>query len=302
MYDFGMSNPQEGASPQGLAPTARIKMTDQKVANTLLPAALVKAQAEVKVALKGSTNTFHHYKYASAEEVLTVGRDALNDNGLSFSPTEETIIALPAGVNADDMGGAPCILRIVFLLEHTSGESRTMETHVPVCPERSKQGGWSRPLDKALFGARTESLGYALRDLLLIPRVDAPNVSGRGDNGDRQAPPQNRDQRPPQRQQQPPVRQEQPKQAPANAAGPSAKVAAPTEEQAQQLAALKASWVARMGEATDKVQLQAIAKEIGAGPFAQGSTERGDLLKTWGDAMKRIDPTWAPAKKKAAQA
>ena len=38
-----------------------------------------------------------------------------------------------------------------------------------------------RPEDKAEFGARTESYGYALRDLLGLPRIDAAAPSGRDD-------------------------------------------------------------------------------------------------------------------------
>ena len=145
-------------------------------AKALLPAALVKAQREVQVALKASKNDFHKYRYASAEEVLTVARDALNDNGLSLSPLSENIVPMPAGVTD---GAAPCLLHARYILEHEGGESRVIETHVPIVPEKG------RPLDKALFGARTESLGYVLRDLLLIPRVDAPDVSGRADRGER---------------------------------------------------------------------------------------------------------------------
>lgn len=162
-------------------------MTTEKAESPKLPAALVKAQSEVKAALKGSTNAHHGYRYASAEEVLTVGRDALNDNALTLSPVSELFAPLPGLPGEAEAGGAVYLLHTVYQLQHESGEARTIETHVPICPERAKSGGWARPLDKALFGARTEALGYLLRDLLLIPRVDAPDVSGRGDRGE--APP-----------------------------------------------------------------------------------------------------------------
>lgn len=159
-------------------------MASDNVTKTSLASALLKAQREVQAALKGSKNNFHNYKYASAEEVLTVGRDALNDAGLSLFPSAERIIPLPSGTPAEQ-GGATCLLHAVYVLMHEGGETREIETHVPICPEQSSKGGWARPLDKALFGARTESLGYVLRDLLLIPRVDAPDVSGRADRGER---------------------------------------------------------------------------------------------------------------------
>lgn len=143
-----------------------------------LAAALCQAQIAVLAAEKTSTNEFHGYKYASAETIIVVGRDALNAAGLTLSPTASSFEAFPTGAN---FGGAVGLLRSTFLLEHQSGAKRELTSDTPVCPEQGKTSGWSRPLDKALFGARTEALGYALRDLLLIPRSDAPSVSGRGD-------------------------------------------------------------------------------------------------------------------------
>jgi hypothetical protein len=143
-----------------------------------LSAALCRAQVAVLAAQKTSTNDFHNYKYASAETIIVVGGDALNANGLTLSLTSASFEAFPDGAT---FGGAVGLLRSTFLLEHAHGASRVLTSDTPVCPEAGKTSGWSRPLDKALFGARTEALGYALRDLLLIPREDAPNVSGRTD-------------------------------------------------------------------------------------------------------------------------
>lgn len=147
----------------------------------VLASALVKAQQCVKVALKTSTNDYHKYKYASAEEVLTVGREALNDCGLAMLPvTEDFATITPID---DKCGGAVALVRCKYVVIHESGASYEFSTDVPVVPERGKSSGWSRPADKATFGARTEALGYALRDLLLIPRQDAQDVSGRADKG-----------------------------------------------------------------------------------------------------------------------
>lgn len=145
-----------------------------------LAAALVKAQRIVKAAEKSSTNTFHNYKYASAEEVIEVGGDALSTSGLAMMPVSEEVTMLDKAL-LEGAGGAAAMLRATFRLVHESGANVTFITDVPVVPERGKNSGWSRPLDKALFGARTEALSYALRDLLLIPREDAPDVSGRAD-------------------------------------------------------------------------------------------------------------------------
>ncbi len=151
-----------------------------------LAAALVKAQAEVKSALKTSVNDFHKYKYASAEQVLLVGRDALNENGLAMIPEREDFE--PRDLD-DKHGGAVAVVRCSYIVVHITGACFRFSTDVPVCPERGRQSGWSRPADKATFGARTEALGYALRDLLLIPREDAPDVSGRQDGGARREAP-----------------------------------------------------------------------------------------------------------------
>ena len=152
-----------------------------------LAAALVKAQSEVKSALKTSENKFHGYKYASAEEVLIGGRDALNGNGLAMIPDREDFE--PRDIDAEKVGGAVAVVRCTYLVIHTSGASHRFSTDVPIVPERGRSTGWSRPADKATFGARTEAIGYALRDLLLIPREDAPDVSGRGDGAPRERAP-----------------------------------------------------------------------------------------------------------------
>lgn len=147
----------------------------------VLALALVNAQREVKVALKGSTNSFHNYKYASAEEVLIVGREALNSNGLGLFPASEDFE--PIQPIDDKCGGAVALIRCKWNVVHESGAVYEFSTDVPVVPERGRSSGWSRPADKAAFGARTEALGYALRDLLNIPRQDAPDVSGRHEKG-----------------------------------------------------------------------------------------------------------------------
>lgn len=151
-----------------------------------LAAALCRAQVAVLAAEKTSTNTFHGYNYASAETIIVVGRDALNGAGLTLSLTAAAFEPFPAGAN---VGGAVGLLRSTFLLEHELGATRELTSDTPVCPEQGKTSGWSRPLDKALFGARTEALGYVLRDLLLIPRSDAPNVNGRTDAAGEAPPP-----------------------------------------------------------------------------------------------------------------
>jgi hypothetical protein len=145
-----------------------------------LAAALISAQKEVKSALKTKEQKGHGYRYAPAEEVLIVGREALNNNDLGMRPiTEDFSVISPID---DKCGGAVGIVRCRFEVFHSSGASFEFSTDVPVVPTRGNIG-WARPADKSTFAARTEALGYALRDLLLIPREDAPDVSGRHDKG-----------------------------------------------------------------------------------------------------------------------
>lgn len=148
-----------------------------------LAVAIIKAQTEVRAALKTSTNSFHGYRYAGAEEVLIVGREALLNAGLAMIPGTEDFKPIDSGARGDECGGACAIIRTSFKIVHSSGAFIVFSTDVPVVAEKGNMQGWRRPADKATFAARTEALGYALRDFLLIPRKDANDVSGRRDSG-----------------------------------------------------------------------------------------------------------------------
>lgn len=165
--------------------------------------ALLAAQKAVRTALKTSTNTHHGYRYASAEEIIVVGREALLDADLVFSACSAEYRALPGGPAAN--GGANGHVRVVYELAHVSGQRRELVVEEAVVPTPSTRDGWARPLDKAQFAARTEALGYALRDLLLIPRADAPDAGGRRDGAREERRDERRDERRPTRQAAPPA-------------------------------------------------------------------------------------------------
>lgn len=129
--------------------------------------ALVRAQRAVRTAAKDSKNTFHGYRYASAEAVIEVAKVALDTAGLALAPDGHT-------VTCDDSG--QYTLHATHTLVHASGHCFSFDTALAIVPDKG------RPLDKATLAARTEDLGYALRDLLLIPRGDAEDVSGRADD------------------------------------------------------------------------------------------------------------------------
>lgn len=126
-----------------------------------LAAALAEAQARAHGVEKDARNEFHKYRYASAEALISEAKEALRGTGLSLVPASTTIAP---GVGVSDPT-VPAILTRTFVLLHASGESRDLSFSWPIVPDRG------RPFDKAVASAATASLGYLLRDLLLMPRV-----------------------------------------------------------------------------------------------------------------------------------
>jgi hypothetical protein len=120
--------------------------------------ALIAAQRDLKAVHKGSENAFHRYRYASAEDMMSACRQALHANGLSARRTRWST----------ESSETHTWLVCSYELAHESGEIEhyPMATKWPFAEEKG------RPLDKALAGALTSSLGYWLRDLLLVPRDD----------------------------------------------------------------------------------------------------------------------------------
>jgi len=150
-----------------------------------LYAALAAAQKDAEAVEKDATNTFHKYKYASAEAIIAEARAALSAHGLAVitmcvDRDREARDHVWQGEGNDAWIVTPRRIRAEYLLVHSSGESMVFESTTPVIPEKG------RPEDKAEFGSRTENLGYALRDLLLLPRVQEGVVqpSGRDDSRD----------------------------------------------------------------------------------------------------------------------
>ena len=123
---------------------------------TTLAQALAQAQASVSRVLKEDANSFHRYQYASAEALMQAWTEASAPVGLS-------LIRLSQSRNKDDDGQRWLISE--WVLMHQSGEKISLVDEWPIVPERG------RPLDKAIASAKTSSLGYLLRDLMVAPRV-----------------------------------------------------------------------------------------------------------------------------------
>lgn len=146
--------------------------------------ALAAAQEAAQAVAKRGRNDQHNYRYATAEDVIQEAREALSGAKLALLPVSTAFIGVPGSL--DDNAGSIGYLDIVYLLVHApTGQTHEIKMQEHVCPTPSKNGGWARPLDKAIFAARTEGLGYLLRELLLIPRQDAPDISGRPDADER---------------------------------------------------------------------------------------------------------------------
>ena len=122
-----------------------------------LIAALHAAQWVAKRIDKDSKNTFSNYDYTSAESMMQMWTEISGEHGLALFPLELNIRYTP---------GDPPTLVTTWVLSHLSGEDRTLTMEWPVVIGKGK------PLDKAIASARTSSLGYLIRDLLIAPRVN----------------------------------------------------------------------------------------------------------------------------------
>lgn len=149
-----------------------------------LYAALARAVSRAQAVGKDSTNTFSHYKYASAEALIEESRGCLAAEGLAVMPKAWRVVPLSAPVPTGSKAGMYFAdVVVTYLVTHKDGGTVECEASTPACTDNG------RPQDKAVATALTYSIGYFLRSLLLLPRVDAEHdVDQRDDRhyGDRQ--------------------------------------------------------------------------------------------------------------------
>lgn len=163
-----------------------------------IAAALVKAQALTERVGKDGNNSFHKYRYTSAEAVMEAARDPMAAAGIAIVqmgwtmsdprivPTLEWVPADPAKtgkgerfIPTESKDILPGAVTIRYLLTHDSGDTWEMPpVIVPVIPEAG------RPWDKALFTALTFAQAYVLRGLLKMPRSGDPDETEAPDDGD----------------------------------------------------------------------------------------------------------------------
>jgi hypothetical protein len=152
----------------------------------LLYAALSRAVAKAQAVAKDSANDYHRYKYASAEALIEEARVPLAAEGICVMP-----IAWAVSPLAGDAGYFANVV-VTYRVAHKDGGAIDCSASTPAIREKG------RPEDKAVATALTYSLGYFLRSLLLLPRVDAEHDVDQRD--DRQRPNPGRDDRAAQRQ------------------------------------------------------------------------------------------------------
>ena len=126
-----------------------------------LTAALIEAQQAIRSVGKDAKNDFAKYDYVSAETMIAECRRALHASGLLFCRTHWDLKQPMEGVTT---------MASSYLLSHPESGDEMKMTSEMVVPPNQKQ------LDKAVLAALTTSLNYMLRDLLLIPRADEPEI------------------------------------------------------------------------------------------------------------------------------
>lgn len=148
-----------------------MKRTNEDAPRTAsLQHALLDAQQGLESVGKDSTNSFHKYRYTSSEQMIGACRAALHRAGLSLHRD---------GWQLSQDGQT---VTSTFVLAHPSS-SEKLSYSIPWIVVVEK----GRPIDKALAGALTTSLGYFLRDLLLLPREDEDASMDRRDDTKAQA-------------------------------------------------------------------------------------------------------------------
>lgn len=133
-------------------------MTTESTTNTNLWQALLRAQQSAKSVTKDGTNKHLGAKYASAEAIVEVAKQALNDQGL-----------VPVPISRRSQGSAvgTTELEVKFKLVHApTGEFEVFETTMAVV---AKTG---MPADKAEAATDTYNLGYWLKNLVMMVRDD----------------------------------------------------------------------------------------------------------------------------------
>ena len=143
-------------------------MSDHVTSNKLsLAHRLLAAQRDLTHIAPDGKNAHHNYRYVKAETLIAECREVLHHHGLMLVGGD--FIVEETALQQDTKTGKVCVIRCV----------RTAQV---MCPDTAEtlaiRVDWlvaseaGRPIDKACGVASTAGLGYLIRDLLQIPRVD----------------------------------------------------------------------------------------------------------------------------------
>ncbi len=138
----------------------------------LLLQSLVEAQRIARGVEKTQHNAFHRYAYAGTESIILEAKEAMAQTGLALIPRGARMFSIGTRMEPSADPKAPREVPQLFLarrwsLIHQAGGTLELEEQVwPVVPEKG------RPLDKAVAAADTASLGYLLRNVLMLARVE----------------------------------------------------------------------------------------------------------------------------------
>ncbi len=141
------------------------------MADTKLYAKLAEVVAEVLSVERDGTNTFHKYKYTSAEAMLRALRGPLAARSIALLPSVTDIAEREITTGK---GNASTVTTVRLSFTFVDGE--TGETHV--C-EWAGQG--DDPADKGLGKAYTNAVKTFLREAFLIPQGDDPEADTKTD-------------------------------------------------------------------------------------------------------------------------
>lgn len=143
-----------------------------------LLAALNAVMKAVGYVQKDKQNSFHNYKYAGEESLLTALRPALVDNGLLLIPS------LADSPRIDEYGNTH--LTVAYTLAHVSGAVWPEKLVAAGCGNDKNKNGIG---DKGTYKALTGANKYLLFKLFQIATGDDPEVESAHDRGEAPAKP-----------------------------------------------------------------------------------------------------------------
>lgn len=126
--------------------------------------AINSVMANVGYVQKTGQNTFHRYKYASAEDVVSAVRGAMVANGLSLFP--KNVEHSVEEIHPTKSGGRQyrTVVRVTWQLAHVSGDVIEFQSY----------GCGVDGEDKGVYKAMTGAQKYALVMLFQLPTTDDP--------------------------------------------------------------------------------------------------------------------------------